>query len=161
MVPDDAFACASKLEERLGPLSALVEWRQNPRSIMSPDNSRTYADQKWWGEKLHTKNREVLQKASVGDDAVRIFCQTQPHANSWLAVSPCVAKNTLIPAAQFGKLLRWTLGMDLGAIQEAGEKVACQKCEGRVDAKGHHFVCRKLNGYTARHHVVAGKVGRE
>ena len=46
MVPDDAFSCASKLEERLGPLSPLVEWRRDPRSILSPDNSRTYADQK-------------------------------------------------------------------------------------------------------------------
>ena len=28
MVPDDALACAATLEERLGPLSALVRWRQ-------------------------------------------------------------------------------------------------------------------------------------
>ena len=81
----------------------------------------------------------------------------KPHANAWLAVAPSVGKKTLIPSVNFVKLMRWSLGMPQNG-NEAGEDVEAQMCpkgQARLDAKGHHLVYCKLNGFTLRHHVVA------
>lgn len=93
-------------------------------------------------------------QGAQGNDAVRLHCQTKPHAAAWLAVIPCAAKRTLLPTLSFRCLLRWHLGVPLAAEpSDATQALFCPRCPARLDASGHHLVCCRFNNTTGRHYT--------
>jgi hypothetical protein len=80
----------------------------------------------------------ALVDALEGQDKVRFYCQSKPHALAWLALTPSVPDKTLIPTVEFRGLVRWTLGMGLHGV---GEEAKCPKCGTTLDKAGHHLVC--------------------
>jgi len=85
----------------------------------------------------------------TGDDAVRFESQSQPHAMSWVAVIPSAGLRTLLPSGDYKCVLRWSLGM--AQIPEEVRSPACPRCNGPMDATGHHLVCCQRNGIMRRH----------
>jgi hypothetical protein len=143
----------------LGQVQPVQAWLHNPAAVV-PQIDPTHGRQSWWADLMYKSIHTKLQGALSGADSVRFACQSLPHAMAWAAVTPAVAKGTLISAGDFRNLLRFHLGVKLfsppldAPSLPAYALPRCPRCSVSMDEAGHHLVCCHKNGITQRHGMV-------
>ena len=149
LAPDTAFTI-THLAISLAPSHDVISrWSSDATAILSADY--TSSRQAWWAEETAVVRRARLPQLGTARDHVRLASQDSPIAAAWLAVSPSVAANTIIPDSDFRSLCRFWLGLPL---LEDGKTFPCPLCHDTADPFGDHFVTCKKNGLTRRHNAV-------
>jgi hypothetical protein len=146
-VPSDFSPTLTQLRTTLGDQQPLPAWLQDTSLVLNAD--KAHCSQRWWSDACAQHRQLALAEALAGEDAVRFESQKQPHAMAWVAVLPSAGLRTLLPSADYKCALRWALG--LTQVLEDVRSPACPRCNGPMDATGHHLVCCHRNGIMRRH----------
>ena len=150
---DDLREAVASLPNRGSSIAGLREAVASNRPLEINDPQA--ASQRFWGESVHLHHHEQLLARASARSLARLKELKGPNSGAWLTPPPAPALGLSFSPAEFKKLLKWRLG-----IQLLPQPIPCPRCAEMMDIYGDHAMTCARMSHVARHRYLVDALAR-